>query len=218
MRPAVYGRVLLTALLAAAAAPVLARSCEPVIGQGWPPAVGNYGEAAVQLLGGAVEDGVSMLTLPVRGQESQVLLRRDADSGQWRVLAGVADERIYNWNSGRSRGGVNLVVDQQPDFVQAPVPEALAQRLVQAWTQALSMPEVAGQAPVTEAEVVSFTVGGRRYSGKRSSCGPLEALQDQAVLLVELAHSKDKKYEKRYADIERALDRMHNRFYGQDAD
>lgn len=217
MRPAFCAGVLLTVLLAGTA-PALAKGCEPAVGQGWPPAVGNYGEASVQLLGGAVEQGVSMLTLPVRGQESQVMLRRDAGSGQWGVLAGVADERIYNWNSERNRGGVSLVIDQQPDFAQAPVPEALAQRLVQAWRQALSMPEVSGPAPVTEAEVVSFTVDGRRYSGKRSSCGPLQALQDQAVLLVELARSKDKKYGKRYAGIERALDRMHNRFYGQGAD
>ena len=63
-------------------------------------------------------------------------------------------------------------------------------------------------------EVLSFTVNGERYSGQRPACGQLEALQEQAALLIELAHSKDKKYEKRYANIERALDKMHERLVG----
>jgi hypothetical protein len=67
---------------------------------------------------------------------------------------------------------------------------------------------------VTEGEVLSFTVNGERYSGTRPGCGQLQALLDQTALLTELAHSKDKKYEKRYADIERALDKMHDRFVG----
>lgn len=216
--PTAPRRVLLAAVLALAAMPAMAaRQCEAVVGQGWPPAVGNYGQASSQLLGGQAEDALSLLVLPARGEESQVLLRRDGGNGQWMVLAGLADKRIYNWNSGASRGGVNLVLDQEPEFAQAPLPDVLAQRLVQVWATALATPEVAARAPVTDGEVVSFTLNGERYSGLRPGCGQLQALLEQATLLTELAHSKDKKYEKRYADIERALDKMHDRFYGEDA-
>ena len=208
-------RAVLGLLLATLAAPALAASqCRPVVGEGWPPAVGNYGQAAAQLLGGNAGDELSLLVLPARGQESQVLLRRDTASGQWQVLAAQADERIYNWNGGRSRGGVELRLDQQPAFAQAVLPDALAQRLVETWAKALSSAEVAARAPVTEGEVVSFTINGERYSGQRPGCGQLEALLDQAALLLELAHSKEKKHEKRYAAIERALDKMHDRFSG----
>ncbi len=211
-------RVMLAAALALLAVPALAaRQCEPVVGEGWPPAVGNYGQAASQLLGGLSEDGLSLLVLPARGEESQVLLRRDAGNGQWTVLAGQAEKRIYSWNSGASRAGVNLRLDQTPVFAQAPLPDALAQRVVAVWAQALSTPEVAARAPVTDGEVVSFTVNGERYSGLRPGCGQLQALLEQATLLTELAHSKDKKYGKRYEAIERALDKMHDRFYGEDA-
>lgn len=208
-------RALPAALLVLLATPALAaRQCEAVIGEGWPPAVGNYGQAASQLLGAAAEDALSMLVLPARGVESQVLLRRDAASGQWSVLASHADKRIYSWNSGSSKAGVTLRLDQQPVTAQAPVPEALAQRLVEVWAQALASSETTSRAPVSDGEVVSFTVNGERYSGLRPGCGRLEALADQAALLIELANSKDKKYERRYADIERALDKMHNRFSG----
>ena len=105
--------------------------------------------------------------------------------------------------------------DLPPELIaQAPLPDALAQRLVEVWGKALASPEVAARAPVTDGEVLSFTVNGERYSGQRPACGQLEALQEQAALLIELAHSKDKKYEKRYANIERALDKMHDRFVG----
>ncbi|MCD9085780.1 hypothetical protein [Stenotrophomonas sp. SY1] len=218
MRAGALTRRLLVAALALTSAPVLAASqCGPVVGEGWPPAVGNYGQAASQLLGGQGGDDLSLLVLPARGVETQVLLRRDAGNGQWSVLAGQAEKRIYNWDSSAGRGGVNLRLDQTPEFAQAPMPDALAQRLVQVWASALATPEVAQRAPVTEGEVVSFTVNGERYSGLRPGCGQLEALLEQATLLVELAHSKDKKYGKRYEDIERALDKMHDRFYGEDA-
>ena len=210
-------RALLTGLLVLASAPALAaRQCAPVVGEGWPPAVGNYGQAAAQLLGGQGEDDLSLLVLPARGVETQLVLRRDAD-GQWQVRAGQADKRIYNWDSSASRGGVNLRLDQTPQFAQAPLPDALAQRLVATWASALATPEVAGRAPITDGEVVSFTINGERYSGLRPGCGQLAALLEQADLLVELANSKDKKYGKRYEAIERALDKMHDRFYGEDA-
>lgn len=206
---------LLALVLAALTGPALAASqCLPVVGEGWPPAVGNYGQAATSLLGGQAEDGLSLLVLPARGVESQVVLRREGGNGQWMVLAGLADKRIYNWSSGASRGGVSLLLDQEPEFAQAPLPDALAQRLVEVWGKALASSEVAARAPVTDGEVLSFTVNGERYSGQRPACGQLEALQEQAALLIELAHSKDKKYEKRYANIERALDKMHDRFVG----
>ncbi|KRG41352.1 hypothetical protein ARC78_11420 [Stenotrophomonas pictorum JCM 9942] len=215
MKPVASARLLLATLLALTTAPVLAASqCAAVVGEGWPPAVANYGDAAAQLLGGVTEEGLSLLSLPARGPESQVQLRREPGSGQWVVVAGLADKRIYSWNSGSSRAGVNLRLDQQPELAQAPVPDALAQRLLQVWAAALASSEVAPRAPVTDGEVVSFTLNGARYSGLRPGCGRLEALLDQAALLVELAHSKDKKHEKRYADIERALDKMHDRFSG----
>jgi hypothetical protein len=218
VKPVAPARALLAILLALAAAPALAASqCAAVVGEGWPPAVANYGDAAAQLLGGVSGEGLSLLLLPARGQESQVQLRREPDSGQWTVVAGLADKRIYSWNSGTSRAGVNLRLDQQPEFAQAPLPDALAQRLLSVWAVALSSSEVAARAPVTDGEVVSFTINGARYSGLRPGCGQLEALLDQAALLVELAHSKDKKHEKRYANIERALDKMHDRFSGDNA-
>jgi hypothetical protein len=208
--------LLAAAMLVVTASPALADSqCPTVVGQGWPPAVGNYGQAASTLLGGQAEDALSLLVLPARGKESQVLVRQE--DGRWTVSAGVVDERIYNWNNSGSRVGLHLQLEQTPEFAQAPLPEALAKRLVGVWAQALSLPEVAESAPLTEGEVLSFTVNGQRFSGQRAACGQLEALLDQAAMLVELAHSKDKKYEKRYRDIERALDKMHDRFYGEDA-
>lgn len=198
--------------VALAMAPLLpAAACTVNMGAGWPVATGNYGEGAANLLGGVHEQGIAWLLLPRRGAESQLVLAPDAD-GQWWVSRARADQRIHHTSRDSSHFGVQLRLDQQPEIERAPIPAELALRLVDRWERALAAAGLAEQAPLMEDEdMLSIQLSGQRYSGRAPSCGGLPRLLGQRVLLEELVGSKEKKHEKRYEAISRALDKYDER-------
>lgn len=204
-------RALATAAALATAPLLPAMACSVNMGAGWPVATGNYGEGAASLLGGVHEQGIAWLLLPRRGVESQLVLAPDAD-GQWWVSRARADQRIYHTSRAASHFGVQLRLDQQPQIERAPIPAELAQRLVDRWERAVAVAGMAGQAPLMEDEdILSIQLSGQRYSGRAPSCGGLPRLLGQRALLEELVDSKEKKHEKRYEAISRALDKYDER-------
>lgn len=202
----------ITAGLLLAVLPALpALACNVNMGSGWPAATGNYGEGAANLLGGVHEQGIAWLSLPRRGEESQLVLAPDAD-GQWWVSSARADRRIYYTSNNYNHFGVELRLDQEPKIERAPIPSDLALRLVDRWQRALDAAGLAAQAPLMEDEdVLSIQIAGQRVSGRAPSCGALPRLLGQRALLEELAGSKEKKHEKRYEAISEALDKYDER-------
>ena len=206
-------RVLSVAALALLALAPLsqARACVVNMGHGWPAATGNYGEGAASLLGGVHEQGIAWLSLPRRGEESQLVLAPDAD-GQWWVTHARADERIHHISNSLTHYGVQLRLEQQPEIERAPIPAELAARLLERWQQALAAAAPASSAPLMENEdVLSILIDGQRYSGRAPACGAIARLIGQGDLLRELAGSKEKKHEKRYEKISEALDKYDER-------
>lgn len=206
---------LLSGMLLAMVMPLAqARTCNVDMGQGWPAAMGNYGQGAAELLGGVHAQGIALLVLPKRGEETQVVLAPGAD-GQWTVRHARADQRIHYISNDRTTFGVQLRLEQEPEVEAAPIPEALALRLVDRWKGAVAMAALAERAPLMDSEqVLSFAVEGQRYSGRAPTCGPLSRLMDSSALLLELASSKEKKHERRYEAIARALDKYDERIAG----
>lgn len=204
-------RAVLAACLLAAAPLVQAQVCQAAMGGGWPAATGNYGDAAVNLLGGSHQAGISWLLLPKRGEESQLMLAPD-EQGQWWVTSAMADQRIHHTSNDYNSFGVQLRLEQEPDIERAPIPAELAQRIVAHWQRVLAQVEMAERAPVMESEdIFSLQLNGQRYSGRQPDCRLLERLLEQRNLLQELAGSKEKKHEKRYDAIGRALDKYDER-------
>ena len=208
---------MLIAAAVAAAVPATALawgSCSVNLGQGWPPAVGNYGGAVEKLFDGATTPALSLVTLPARGQESGLALL-PGKGGDWTLRYSRAEERVYQWVDGGARGGVQLRTEQTPETFEVPIPAALAQRLVKDWSQALGRIAPQGaNAPVIDGEVLSFVVGGVRYSGARPSCGAGELLMQQAALLIEASEGKEKKREKRWNELESSLDELQQTLAG----
>jgi len=200
-----------TALVLTVAGMAPAWACTVDMGRGWPAATGNYGEGAATLLGGVHEQGIAWLSLPRRGEESQLVLAPDAD-GQWWVSRARADRRIHHTSNNYNHFGVELRLDQEPEIERAPIPAELALRVVDRWQRALSTAGLAEQAPLMEDEdVLSIQIAGQRVSGRAPGCGVLPRLLGQRALLEELAGSKEKKHEKRYEAIGRALDKYDER-------
>ncbi len=202
-------RILLAGCLLAAAPLALAQApvCRADMGAGWPAATSNYGDATVNLLGGAPAQGLSWLVLPKRGEEHQLTLAPDAQ-GQWWVIRGRADQRIHYISNDRNSFGVQLRLDQEPEIDRAPIPAELAQRIVAHWERVLPDVQMAERAPVMgEEDIFSLLINGQRYSGRQPGCSLLSRLLDQRALLEELAGSKEKRHEKRYEAIGRALDK-----------
>ena len=195
-----------------AAAPLAqAQVCTLDMGPGWPAATGNYGQAAVSLLGGEHADGIAWMSLPKRGSESQLQLAPD-EQGQWWVVRARAEERIHHISNDRNSFGVQLRLEQQPEIERAPIPTELAQRILAHWQRVLAQVQMAERAPVMgEEDIFSLQLNGQRYSGREPGCSALVRLLDQRALLEELAGSKEKKHEKRYEAIGRALDKYDER-------
>lgn len=206
-------RWMLAALLAAASPLALADAevCRLEMGEGWPAATGNYGDGAVNLLGGSHQTGISWLSLPKRGVESQLLLAPD-QQGQWWVVSARADKRIRYVSSGYNSFGVELRFDQEPEIERAPIPAELAERIIGHWQRALSRVQMQAQAPVMgDEDIFSLQINGQRYSGRAPNCSVLVRLLEQRALLEELAGSKEKKHDKRHEAIGRALDKYDER-------
>ena len=205
-RLGLLGVMLLSAGLA------LAQTCSIDMGRGWPAGMANYGQAAAALLGGEPSQGVAWLDLPKRGEESQLLLEPSAD-GMWRVLHAVADTRIHHVVADRSSFGVQLRLQQEPKVRQAPIPEGLARRIVAAWKQVvLPLALDAREPPLIDSEnAASLLIDGKRLSGHMPNCMAINRLTDINLLLVDLAGSSERKHEKRYEAIARALDKYEER-------
>lgn len=203
------GLVLAGLLMALPVAQAGARDCASDLGHGWPPAVGNYGEAVETLFDGKARPALSLVTLPKSGVETGVALLPGTSEEEWTLRYSRADKRVYSWNSGTTRGGVELRLDQAPDQYQVGIPAKLAQRLLRSWQAALAadVPDDR-KAPVLDGEVLSFTVDGQRYSGTRPECGAGRLMMKQVALLIEASDTKEKKLDRRWKDLDESLDEL----------
>lgn len=100
-------------------------------------------------------------------------------------------------------------MDQEPDQYQVSIPAALAQRLVRSWQAALDAAVPADRkAAVLDGEVLSFQVGGQRFSGPRPECGTGKLMMKQVALLIEASDTKEKKLDRRWKDLDESLDEL----------
>lgn len=199
--------------LAAAAG---ARECQVDLGHGWPPATANYGKAAEQLFTDGVRPALALTWLPHTGKESGLALWPGAEGADWRLRYSRADQRILHWQSGGTRAGMQLRIDQRPDVREVPMPAALAQRLLGLWRQALQQAVQADRtAPVLEREVMSLALGEDRYSGAAPRCGPAGYVIEQATRLIEATDTKDSKRDRRWDALSESLDELQQSLAGQ---
>ncbi|QQP95501.1 hypothetical protein [Lysobacter enzymogenes] len=199
----------LAAVLAAPLAQA-ADGCVAPLGRGWPPATENHGSAVEQLLAGKAEPRLSLTVLPTRATENGLLLIPGAGAdADWTLRHAVPNERVQVWSRSRGGGALELRVDQEIDSEDAPMPAALAQRLVAAWKRALEQAVPADKpAEYRDADQLLFVVDGVRVSGARPDCGVGETLMEQATLLTEAAGASANKRERRWRDLNESLDEL----------
>lgn len=199
----------LAAVLAAPLAQA-ADGCRLPLGRGWPPATENHGSAVEQLLAAKAEPRLSLTLLPTRGTESGVMLiAAAADGADWTLRHATPDGRVQVWNGSRGGGALELRVDQDVDSEEAPIPAALAQRLVATWKRALEQAVPADKpAEYRDSEQLLFVVDGLRVSGARPDCGYGETLMEQATLLTEAANESAGKRERRWRALGESLDEL----------
>ncbi|MEL1265379.1 hypothetical protein [Pseudoxanthomonas putridarboris] len=192
-----------------------AQDCALSFGRGWPPATGNHGAAVEQLFNGDAQPTLSLVWLPASGKESGIALIPGAEGAAWTLRASRADTRVHSWNGSSARGGVQFRTEQTPDRDEARVPAPLAQRIATLWRQALrqAAPESVA-APVQERGLVSFVVDGERFSGAAPECGPARQLLKQAGLLIEASNERESKQEKRWRQLDAALDELQQSLAG----
>ena len=196
-------------LLAAAllAAPLVHADdeCRLALGRGWPPATENYGTAVERLFAGDAVPALTLTRLPTSGVERGLLLIPGSGDGDWTLRIVQADKRVHYW------AGVELQmrVDQEPEITEAPIPAALASRLVADWRNALAAAVPEGQeARFSEDETWLFVVDGLRVSGTQPGCDIGEHLREQIELLAEASDEGEAKRERRWRQIGRSLDQM----------
>lgn len=183
-------RALLALMLAAPAAH--AADCELPMGHGWPPATENHGVAVEGLLVAGAEPALQLTWLPVRGEESALMLLPPTDGRVWMLRHARATERVDHRESIAGGSRRVLRVQQVPEAVEVPVPASLANRLVDGWSRALQ----AGVAPdraarFDEGDMLTLVVGGERFSGTEPRCGSGELVIEMAEALVDAAHEGD---------------------------
>ncbi|WP_454828551.1 hypothetical protein [Pseudoxanthomonas wuyuanensis] len=207
MRRRVAAAAALLAIAVLVSSGAQARQCQVDLGRGWPPATDNYGNAVEGLFHQQAQPALSLVWLPSRGKETGLSLLPGADGAAWTLRHSQADERVYHWNNGGSRGGVELRIGQPARQDEAPIPAELAQRLVALWRQSLEQAVPAGVgASVQEGNVLSFVVGGDRFSGAIPGCGPTERMLEQAALMIEATTEKESKRERRWIKLEASLE------------
>jgi hypothetical protein len=197
-------------LAAALAVAPLAQADECVVnlGRGWPPGAQNHGEAAEQLLFGGRQPVLSLTWLPVRGEERSLQVV-PADRGDWTLRYAVADERVLQWSGVRGGVAQRMVLEQTPDVLEAPIPAAVGQRLVDEWGRVLATVAPANRAAAFhEGDRWLLQVDGMRISGLAPDCGPAERLHEQIALLIEAVDEKAAKREKRWVQVEESLNTM----------
>ncbi|WAC62157.1 hypothetical protein OVA13_12165 [Pseudoxanthomonas sp. SL93] len=208
---------LIGALLLVAAPVAFAQDdCTLSFGRGWPPATGNHGAAVEQLFTGDVQPAVSLVWLPATGKERGIALIPGAEGAAWTLRVSEADERVHVWSGGSARGGVQFRTEQTPDRDEVRMPVPLAQRVASLWQQALERAAPQGvNAPLQDRGLVSFLVNGERFSGVAPDCGPAELLFEQVDLLVEASNESESKQEKRWQQLDAALDELQQSLSGQ---
>jgi hypothetical protein len=179
--------------------------CKLAVGRGWPPATENYGTAVEKLFAGDAQPTLSLTVLPKLGAESGVLLVADPNGGDWLLRRAVADERVHVWEGGK----LVLRTAQAPEFNEAPIPAAVATRLVEDWRRALSTAAPEGStAPFSEEDTWLFVAGDLRVSGMKPTCELGALLRDQVDLLIEASDEGEEKRAKRWRQLGESLDRM----------
>ncbi|MGO1070225.1 hypothetical protein [Lysobacter sp. CA199] len=198
----------LAAVLAAPFAQA-ADQCSFALGRGWPPATENHGSAVEQLIAAKSEPRLSLTFLPTRGAESGLLLIPAAGDADWTVRHALPSERVAVWNSARASGALELRVDQEVENEEAPIPAALAQRVVATWKRALeTMAPRDKPAEFQDKDQLLFVVDGLRVSGTRPDCGAGEPLMEQVSLLIEASNESASKRERRWRALGESLDEL----------
>ncbi|MEH6418107.1 hypothetical protein [Pseudomonas sp. CGJS7] len=197
-------------LAVALAAPFAqAAECSFALGRGWPPATENHGSAVEQLLAAKAEPRLSLTFLPTRGTESGVLLIPGAGDADWTLRHALPSERVAVWNSARASGALELRIDQEVENEEAPMPAALAQRIVAAWKRALETMAPQGKAAeFQDKDQLLFVVDGLRVSGARPDCGVGETLMEQVGLMIEASNESAAKRERRWRALGESLDEL----------
>lgn len=212
-RAASFAALLLATTLSSAAARADEAGCRIGLGRGWPPATENYGSAVEALFAGPSAPALRFTLLPKAGAESGVLLIPGADGGDWTLRYAEAAERVHHWTASR----LELRTGQAPDFSEAPMPAAIATRLVAEWRHALAAAAPDGSAaPYSEADTWLFVVGAAaapadpvlRVSGLRPGCELGALLREQIELLIEASDEGEDKRRKRWRQLGESLDRM----------
>jgi hypothetical protein len=197
--------LLLAALLLAPIARADDEQCHLALGRGWPPATENYGRAVEQLFSGGAQPALSFTLLPGAGAESGVLLIEGQDGGDWTLRRAVAEERVHFWGPTR----LELRTALAPAVDDAPIPAAVATRLVEEWRHALMAAAPEGSAaPFSEGDAWLFVAGDLRVSGLKPGCELGGLLRDQIDLLIEASDEGEEKREKRWRQLGESLDRM----------
>lgn len=197
------------ALILAAPLAQAADGCTFALGRGWPPATENHGSAVEQLLAAKAAPRLSLTYLPQRGVESGLMLIAGEGEGDWTVRHAVPNERVQSWSSSRSGGALQLRVEQEVDKEEAPIPQALAARVVGAWKRALTtMAPDDKPAEFHDKDQLLFLVDGVRVSGLRPDCGVGETLMKQAGLMTEAANESVSKRERRWRALGESLDEL----------
>jgi len=190
-------------------------ACRLELGRGWPPATENYGSAVEKLFAGDAAPALRLTRLPPAGQESGLLLIPGSAGSDWTLRRVRADKRVHYWSDSR----LELRVEQQPDIAEAPIPAALAQRLVAEWRDALGRAVPADQpAQFSEEETWLFAIGDLRVSGKQPGCEIGGHLLEQIDLLAEASDEGLQKRERRWRQLERSLDELRQSVERADAD
>ncbi|MGH8083039.1 MAG: hypothetical protein ACREP7_20850 [Lysobacter sp.] len=198
----------LTAVLAAPYAQA-ASQCQFALGRGWPPATENHGSAVEQLLAAKAEPRATLTYLPTRGAESGLLLIPGSGGSDWTVRHALPSERVAVWSSGRTSGSLQLRVDQEVENEEAPIPAALAQRVIASWKRALeTMAPPDKAAEFQDKDQLLFVVDGLRVSGTRPDCGVGDTLMDQVSLLIEASNESASKRERRWRALGESLDEL----------
>ena len=189
----------------------MAKECPAQLGRGWPPGTANYGGAVERLFDRQTSPALSLVWLPRSGKETGLALLPGAEGAAWTLRYSQADERVYHW----SGNALELKTEQTPQQATAPIPAALAQRLLKVWGDSLRQvaPE-ATAATFHEGDVLSAVIDGARFSGPVSECGPLEQILEQAALLIEASDEKESKRERRWAEIDASLQTLQQSLAG----
>ncbi|HEY0661828.1 MAG TPA: hypothetical protein VGD21_10990 [Lysobacter sp.] len=205
-------RLLLVLSLLAAPLAHADDECRLTLGRGWPPATENYGTAVEKLFANGAAPALALTRLPTTGTESGLLLIPGSGDGDWTLRSVQADQRVHYWAGAE----LQLRVDQEPEVNEAPIPAAVALRLVADWRKALGAAVPEDQpAQFSEDETWLFVVADPRrpgqtlrVSGTQPGCEIGERLREQIDLLIEASDEGETKRERRWRQLERSLDEL----------